>query len=155
MTRNFFVGGVVRGSVSMTNAKKRRDEEVIVLSMTVSMFTPVLVMSRERTMETSAVAKKLNTKSKRIIFRVRRSPPMRTNGAMAIVPTHQLAERPKKSDVRNTAIAAGLKRCFLFMANIYFVAMDHTAAHPASIKKEPSVNEFGGVMINTKMSAVM
>jgi hypothetical protein len=112
------VGGVVMGSVSIIKAKKSKGES---MSKALAINTILCPFKKAFPMINSdAVAKKLITKSQRFIFRVIKNPTMHTKGAMYKVPTHQLAYWLKITAASITAKAAGLKRCFLFMARTYF-----------------------------------
>ena len=77
---------------------------------------------------------------------------MMTNGIIQAFPTHQLAERPIPNEVNTTAIATGLKICFLPIAKIYFDATPHTAAHP---KKTMPDLALIGVIISARISTVI
>ena len=78
-------------------------------------------------------AKKLITKSARLIFLVINMPTKKTKGDKYMFPTHQLAAWPKANEVIATETATGLKICFFFTVNIYF---DAIAQIDAQIKKE-------------------
>jgi len=58
-------------------------------------------------------------------------------------------------EVRATANAAGLKMCFLLMAKMYFDAIAQTDAHIKNEKPDISLKDDSGVIINTKIKAVM
>jgi len=150
---NARVGGVVRGSVSIMKAKKNRGDERKNLWRKVKENPPD--KTRLTTRVTMAEAKNAYTKSVRKSLRVISHPPIRTGATIHGVPIHQLAERPRVSDVMTTATAAGLKTCFLYIAKIYFEAMEMTEAQSPSEKKVRSEKDLIGVMIKTKMSAVI
>src|SRR5579864_6810045 len=119
------VGGVVSGSVSIINAKKNIGAWRNTFSSVVKGLEAVFV----KIVVPIAKARKLNTRSNRWIFRVIRRPPARTTWSIGrFPPIHQLADRPIVNAVKATANAAGLKRCFLFGAIMYFDAIAQIAA---------------------------
>jgi hypothetical protein len=76
--------------------------------------------------------------------------PRREKGSMESVPIHQEADPLNPSAVSVTAIATGLKICFLLIARIYFDAMVRTPAKRTSGK---SANDFIGDIIKAKIRA--
>jgi len=152
--RGTLAGGVVEGSVSITNAKKR-------IGLSASSWppadkTPAPLASAVPRVTAHAAARKLKIKSHRANFLATSTPPDRTKGTMARVPTHQLASWFKLNAATATASAAGLKMCLLRIARRYFDAIAHTPAQrkiaePAEKYREGDL----GVMIMARMNAVM
>lgn len=107
--------------------------------------------------EYTIVAKNENTKKETTIFtlcnlRIIKIPPNNTNGKSMTDPTHQLADCLGPKAVKVTAIAAGLKICFLFIVSKYFEAI----ASPAAANKKVRPNPVGfGEIINDKISPVI
>jgi hypothetical protein len=126
------VGGVVKGSVSMTKAKNNKDEFNMIPCRDENKPTPADKSNPRVT--TIAATKKDITKSNLWIFLTISNPPISTNGAIEAVPTHQVADCPIAKEVIATAKAAGLKICFRFKESIYFEAMAIIAAHPRNHK---------------------
>lgn len=153
MIRNQRRGGVVKGSVSITKAKKKTG----VLTRNIQKFGKNVLKfdTVEKRVVTVATSRKLKTRSKRNIFLVNINPPTSTNGNIHSVPIHQLAEPLIAYAVRTTANAAGLKICFRLMAKIYFEAIAQTDAHAARLKKTISCGDDIGFMISTSIRAVI
>ena len=99
--------------------------------------------------------RKDNTSSNLKIFLNKIIPKIIITGTMYILPIHQLAACPKKTPANKTAIAAGLNMCFFFIAKIYLEAFAKNADKKANHKKFKSNIACGGVIINTKISAVI
>lgn len=74
------------------------------------------------------------------------------NGKRDIVPIHQEADPLNPNAVRVTAIATGLKMCFLSIAKIYFEDAVKTAAQNSKGRSEV---DFIGERINAKINADM
>src|SRR5437660_1599499 len=80
------------------------------------------------------------------------APPMSVAGNMLAVPIHQLADWPSANEVMTTAIAAGLKKCLLLRARIYFDDMARIAAQPRNRKLS---SDFAGSIISARIRAVI
>src|SRR3989344_902816 len=149
--REIRVGGIVSGSVSITNARKKNEECWSVWVMAVSGVLPWAVT----TIVTSDTSEKARIRSKRRILRTMSNPPISTNGRSDIFPpTHQVADWSTTSAASATPNAAGLKICFLPMASTYFDAIAHTEARMRNQTPVISVGETGAIMI-ARISAVM
>src|SRR5579859_2276375 len=142
------VGGVVSGSVRITPAKNKNGEYKTMLCIPATRSVRLIKLSASVT--TTAVARKLNTKSLRRVFRTINRLPTSTNGSIGPLPTHQLAVWLTVSAVSATANATGLNRCLPLIARIYLDPIAQTAAQPRNHK---SWNEVRGVMINARISA--
>jgi hypothetical protein len=152
--RDVLAGGVVRGSASITNAKKRIG--VSASNWHVADRTPVPFPSPAPRVTASAAPKKLKIKSDRANFLATRSPPTSTKGSMANVPTHQLAAWFNVNAAIATANAAGLKICFLRIARMYFDAIAHTPAQSRNAEPAEKTREGDrGVMIKARIKAVI
>src|SRR3989344_959774 len=151
--RIYLLGGVVSGSVSMTVEKNIRGVDATALHPSVKILPLCIKELPKVTIRLAIMAPR--TKSKRWSLRVINNPPKRTNGSIEAVPIHQLADWSKIKAVITTAIAAGLKICFLPMAKTYFEAIAKTDAEEASIKKFKSAKESAGEIIKARIRAVM
>jgi hypothetical protein len=95
--------------------------------------------------------KKVRTNLNRLIFRTINNP-KRVKGSIVVVPIHQVAVPWIAKAVRTTAIAAGLKICFLCIARIYF---DETARTPAQKRNGSPFTDFTGDRIRDNIRAVI
>ena len=144
-------GGIVSGSVSITNARKKKAECEKVWS-TGAKGSPAKRVSE---MVMSETTEKAITRSKRRILRTMHKPPMTTMGMSAELPaTHQVADWPIVRAASATPNAAGLKTCFLPIARIYFEAIANTDAKTRKPIPEASFHETGE-MISARINAVM
>ena len=147
------MGGVVNGSVNITKAKNNNG--VLTSNLQKLLMESDIPIKCEPSITIVATTKKLITRSDRSIFLVSKNPPIKTKGAIDMVPAHQLADWLSAKAVKATANAAGLKTCFFLIAKIYFDAIAHTEAHNARLKNCMSCGETIGVMIKTRMRAVI
>ena len=135
-----FVGGVVRGSVSIIAAKNIKGESLIERAQ------------RAGPVKISETIKNDKTKSQRFIFRTIKKPPMITIGKMFAFPTHQVALLLIAMAVTATEIATGLKMCFL---PIFKINLDATMSSAANPRKIISGTDFGGLIIRPRIKAEM
>lgn len=119
---------MVNGSVRIIKAKNSSGEEASVRCTAAPTLAPPTTL--KIIIVASAAAMKLSTRPNFLILRTSSSPPTSTNGSMVASPTHQLADWLIVKYVSATAKAAGLNRCFLLIARMYFEAIAHTAAQP-------------------------
>jgi len=91
---------------------------------------------------TAAPPRNASTRSKRWSFLITSRPPTTTNAIIGrLPPIHQLADWFMAKAVMTTAIAAGLKICFLPMVKMYFDAIAKiTATRGISRKKRRLVH---------------
>src|SRR5579863_10048995 len=101
---------------------------------------------------TSEAARKAATVWPSWSLRTINRPPRITTGSMLGVPTHQLAEKLRTNDVMMAATAAGLKRCLLRNARMYF---EPTASTPAQARYCRSPKDCAGWKISARISAVI
>jgi len=146
----------VSGSVSITKAKKKKAEFFNVIKRVFRIFDESEPLKNaSKAMLSRADMKKLTNNSMWRIFLIINSPPKITIGSIDGVPTHQLAEKFIVKDTRTTAIATGLKICFLLIANIYFEATPQILAQNASGKNCEYTPPSIGVIIKNNIRAVM
>ena len=101
----------------------------------------------------SEAMKKLKTKPNLFIFDTTNNPPIITNGIIYKLAIHQLADWFEAKVISTKDIAAGLKRCFLPTARIYF---DAIASTDTKLKNNKLSNKgLAGVMSKAKISAVI
>jgi hypothetical protein len=149
--RSILVGGSVIGSVNIIKAKNSMGEYTNAFCRPENKFCPFIKLKIE--VVRSEAMKKLQTKSNLFIFLTTSNPPIITNGIIYKLAIHQLADRLKARVIKTRDIAAGLKRCFLPTARIYF---DAIASTETQLKNNKLSNEgLAGVIINAKISAVI
>jgi hypothetical protein len=148
--RSVFVAGDVCGSVSITVPKNStgNDSKNSSNAARGAVFRSKLRI-KNTTVETNI---KVKNKSNRRTFRTNNNPIISTNGRSIGVATHHVSSPDPAILKTSAAKAAGLNRCFLLTAKIYFDAMATTAT---SIKSNPSPALCNGANIKNRISAVI
>ena len=143
--------GAVKGSVSMTKAKKKSGVERSASLSAVPYCDGGAVASTVARLTRMKVA----TRSSRCSLRTSSPPPIRTTAKRGRLPaTHQVAGWLSNSPVSATPRAAGLNRCFLPIAKMYLDEMAHTEAAISTPTPLRSIGATGSRM-RTRIRAVM
>ena len=143
------MGGAVKGSVNMIVEKKTigQDKSKVSAILTIGLFDK----KAEAKIVVMLNVKNENSKENLRILRTIKSPKIMVIGISGGFATHQLALLPKNPKIK-TAMAAGLKICFLFIIRIYFEAIAKIAPN---IRGKISEKELAGDKIRNKIKAVM